>query len=302
MVYGLALVAALIVATGEVVQQRTAALAPPEDNLSPRLLLWLVQRPRWLAGVGCSFAGNIAFATALHLGSVILVESVFVVRLVFGLAIAAFWRRHRVPARDLWGGLAITAGLITFLLAGHPHAGSGHVTNLRWAIGAGSVVFVALVLALAARTVFGTSDRGAALLGAGAGLLFGLQASLISAAVRVMTTRGIIALLTGWHAYVVVVVALLGMLLVQSAFEAAPLPSSYPAVITAQLLSAIVIGVAILGGTVRLSPGGIAAVVVALAVMVVGIVVLSSSHILTGHHPATERRARTPHRPEQGEG
>ena len=49
MVYALTVVAALVVATGEVIQQRNASQASPEDNLSPKLLLWLVQRPRWLA-------------------------------------------------------------------------------------------------------------------------------------------------------------------------------------------------------------------------------------------------------------
>jgi hypothetical protein len=43
-VYPLTLVAALFVAIGEVIQQRSAAHAPPEHNLSLRLLVWLVRR------------------------------------------------------------------------------------------------------------------------------------------------------------------------------------------------------------------------------------------------------------------
>jgi drug/metabolite transporter (DMT)-like permease len=289
-VYALTVVAAAIVATGEVIQQRLAAQAPPEDNLSPRLLLWLVQRPRWLAGVGCSLAGNLAFAAALSRGSVILIEAVFVVRLIFGLTISAFWGWHRIPLRDVVGGLVITIGLVAFILAGRPQAGDQPVPTLHWALGGGSLVAFALVLAVLSRT--GGRARTALLLGGGAGALFGLQAALIQSAVQLMTGSGVVALLESWHGYVVVVVALLGMLLVQSAFEAAPLPASYPGVVTTQLLAALAIGVFILGGTVRSGPAHLAVIVPAFAAMPVGISMLTRSPLVTGqaHRDREERR------------
>jgi len=281
-VYALTVVAAAIVATGEVMQQRLAAQAPPEDNLSPRLLLWLVQRPRWLAGVGCSLAGNLAFAAALSRGGVILIEAVFVVRLVFGLTISAFWGWHRVPLRDVVGGLVITSGLVAFILGGRPEAGEQPVSTLHWALGGGALVAFSLVLAVLSRSA--GPARTALLLGTGAGALFGLQAALIQSAVRVMTGSGLVALLQGWHAYVVVVVALLGMLLVQSAFESAPLPSSYPAVVTAQLLCAFALGVWVLHGRVRLTEPWIYGLLPALVLMIGGIAMLTRSPLVTGHH------------------
>lgn len=296
MVYALTVVAAAIVATGEVIQQRLAAQAPPEDNLSPRLLLWLVQRPRWLAGVGCSLAGNLAFAAALSRGSVILIEAVFVVRLVFGLTISAFWGWHRIPLRDVVGGLVITLGLVAFIIAGRPQAGDEPVPTLRWALGGGSLVALALVLAVLSRTV--GPARMALLLGIGAGALFGLQAALIQSAVQVMTGAGVVALLEGWHGYVVVVVALLGMLLVQSAFEAAPLPASYPAVVTTQLLSALAIGVFILGGTVRSDPAHLAVIIPAVGAMLVGIFTLTRSPLVTGQ---AHRERAEPHPAERAD-
>lgn len=301
MVYALAVVAALIVAAGEVVQQRMAAQAPPEDNLSPRLLLWLVKQPRWLLGVGCSLAGNLAFAAALGRGSVVLVEAVFVVRLVFGLAISAFWGWHRVPARDLVGGVTIAAGLVAFLLAAEPRAGTGEIGDLRWVLGAGSPVAFAGALALAARRLRG--PRRALLLGLGAGTLFGVQASLVQSAVLVITHDGVVALLSSWHGYAVVAVALFGMLLVQSAFESAPLSASYPAVVIAQLLCAIAIGVLVLGGQVHLSVVNLAVVAAALAGMVAGIMVLSRSPLVTGElatsRPSSEENVGSPRRQRQ---
>ncbi|MGH3503341.1 MAG: DMT family transporter [Nocardioidaceae bacterium] len=282
MVFALAVVAAFIVASGEVLQQRLAAQAPPEDNLSPRLLLWLVQRPRWLAGVGCSLAGNLVFAGALTMGSVILVEAVFVSRLIFGLVIAALWGWHRVPVQDLLGALVITAGLAAFVLAARTQPGSGEVPVVRWCVGAGSLVALAVALAVVARRL--AFARRALLLGAGAGILFGLQASLVRSAVAILTGQGLLSLLRSWHGYSVVAVALLGMFLVQSAFESAPLAASYPAVVNMQLFSAIAVGVWVLGGSIALSPPRLAVIVASLLAMVAGIFVLARSPLVTGQH------------------
>ena len=130
----------------------------------------------------------------------------------------------------------------------------------------------------------------AAVLGVGSGLLFGLQAALTQSAIHLLTRHGVIALLTTWHGYAVLVVAILGMLLVQSAFEAAPLTASYPAVVTAELISGIVIGIAVLGGSVRLAAPNLAIGIVGLLVMIAGIYVLTTSPLVTGQLDELARR------------
>lgn len=292
MIYAFALLAALIVAAGEVVQQRMAAKAPPQHNLSPRLLLWLVRQPRWLAGVGCSLAGNVAFAAALSRGSVVRVEAVFLVRMLFGLLLSALWSRRRLPRKEILGGLSITAGLVAFLLAARPRVGSGVFADARWAPGVGVPVVLAVALALVARSRSG--PRRALLLGIGAGILFGVQASLVSSSVRILGRDGAAALAASWHGYTVVAVALLGMLLVQSAFESAPLSASYPGIVTAQLLTSITMGVAVLQGRLDLVPLRLLVVLPALALMVLGVVVITRSPFLRegagGASPQTTRQ------------
>ena len=280
MVYPLTLIAAFFVAVGEVIQQRSAAAAPPEHSLSPRLLVWLVRRPRWLAGLASSTGGNALFAMAVGLASLALIEAVFVVRLLFALILAAAWGRHRVPARDLLGSLAITVGLVVFIFVARPRRGRVAVLDLHWVVGGGCIIALALLLTLIARG--SAPGRKAALLGAAAGSLFGLQASLTQGAMHVLTHRGVVALLTGWHGYAVVAVAVLGMLLVQSAFEAAPLPASYPAVVTAELIVGVAVGVFVLNGTLRLGTVAIASTAVSLLVMVGGIYLLTTSPLVTG--------------------
>ena len=93
-VYVLSILAALCFGAGSVVQQRAASEAPPEDVLSWRLLLWLVHRPLWLAGVAFALVGNLFAANALGRGSIALVEPLFVVRLLFALPLAAAWMRR----------------------------------------------------------------------------------------------------------------------------------------------------------------------------------------------------------------
>ena len=298
MVYTLAVVAALIVAGGEVVQQRLAAQAPPQDNLSPRLLLWLVRRPRWLAGVACSFAGDLAFSGAVGSGSVIRVEAVFTVRLIFGLLIAALWGLHRIPLRETLAALAITGGLVTFLFAARPQEGTSSlaVPDLRWGLGCGSVAIVAVVLTVLARRF--THSSRALLLGVAAGTLFGLQASLMKRSVQVFSHEGAVALLGTWSGYAVIVVALSGMLLMQSAFNTAPLAASYPGAVSGQLLCSIAIGIAVLGGTISLGTIALAVGAAALLVLLVGVVLLARSPIVTGAHHHRHGRTTTSDAPE----
>lgn len=289
LVYLLTLVAALLVGGASVIQQRAASQAPPEHNLSFKLLVWLAQRPLWLSGVACSVLGNLVFAAAVSQGSVALASALLTVRLLFALPLAAAWGRHSVPARDWAGAVAITGGLIGFILAARPSEGTvGDVPDINWIVGGGIVAaFVSILTAIGRRQ---GPTRKAPLLAAGAGALFGAQASLTRSAVHVMTTTGVVGLLTTWNGYGVVIAAVSGMLLVQSAYEIAPLPASYPAVVTSELVFGIGIGVAVLGGGLRVGPLTLAVTLVCLAVLIAGIYVLTTSPLVTGELDRLQRR------------
>ncbi len=281
MVYALAVLAALLVGVGSVIEQRTAAKAPPEYSLSPRLLLWLAKQPIWLTGFSTTLLGNLVFAAALGSGSVALVQAVFTLRLLFALTMASAWAQHRVPLRDSAGAVAVIVGLVGFLLGSRPSPGGGQQeVDLTWAVWGGSVVVVVLGMVAAARAV-GPIGK-AVLLGIAAGGLYGLQSSLIHVAVDVATESGIAALATTWSGYAVVGMALLGMLLVQSAYEAAPLSVSYPAIVTTELLAGISLAVVLLGGSLSLHPVGIVFGAIGVAAMVVGVVLLTTSPLVTG--------------------
>lgn len=280
-VYVLTLGAALLFGLGSVLQQREASAAPPEESLRLRLLWRLVRRPLWLAGVGTALVGNLMTGTALALGSVALVQPLLVTRLLFALPLAAAWMRRRIPRRDWAAAAATAAGLGLFLVAGAPGAGGEASPPLwRWAVTAGAIGAVTGTLVAAARRL--RVDKEAPVLGASAGMLFGLQAGLTDDAVGRIADGGLIALLTTWTTYAVPVVAVAGTLLLQSAYQMAPLTASYPSLAATEPLAGIAIGVGVLGGTLRVEAAWLALEVVALLVMTTGIYLLARSPLVTG--------------------
>ncbi|MCK9901994.1 hypothetical protein CC117_23065 [Parafrankia colletiae] len=288
--YLLGLGSAVCFGVAAVIQQRVAFHAPPEDVLRLRLLLWLVRRPMWDLGVLLSAVGTFASAAALARSTVAFVAPLQVCQLLFALPLAAFWARRRVPRRDWLAAMATAIGLATFLLAGDPHQGEVEAaTTLGWILTGGSIG------GLAAWSVLGTRRldpaRRATLLAGGAGLLSALQGALIGSVGRLAETSGIGAVPTSWQTYAVVVVALSSGLLLQSAYEMAPLPASLPAAVSLEPLGGVAIGVFLLGGMLRLNPLAITGEIAGLAIMILGVRALAASPLVTGQ--LSRLRART---------
>ncbi len=86
-------------------------------------------------------------------------------------------------------------------------------------------------------------------------------------------------MLQSWQPYAVVVAGVVGLLLVQSAFEAAPLRMSLPALTAAQPLAGIACAVGFLGDRLRVTPGALAWQSAGLVAIVIGVIVI-------GRHPA----------------
>ncbi len=288
-VYLLALGAALLFGLGSVVQQRVAFEAPPGKSLRPSLLLWLVRQPLWLAGVGTAVVGNVLSGTALGLGSVALVQPLLVSRLLFALPVSAAWMRQRLRGRDWLGALATAGGLGLFIAIGHPHQPDTTSPGLRsWLIALGAIAVLVALLVLGSRKL--SAVRRAPMLGAGAGILFGLQAGLTHTAVRHFIDSGVLALLTSWSTYAVAAAAVLGTLLNQSAFEMAPLTASYPTLAAVEPLAGIGLGIGLLGGNLAAGPLPLTGEALGLAVMTGGIYLLATSPLVTGQASSIRRR------------
>ncbi|MFB6770232.1 MULTISPECIES: DMT family transporter [unclassified Streptomyces] len=273
----LAVSAACCLGFGFVLQQNAAQRAPLGDFLSPRLLLDLVRVPRWLAGMGLMAAGMALGAIALGGGELTLVEPLLATNLLFALALSRLQTRQPLGPQG-WAGLALLAGGVTaFILAGEPRGGSAVSDPLRHWLIIGAMLGTALVLTACAGRFRLT--WGPTLLALAAGLLYGVQDALTRVSGRRFSAGGLAELLTGWQPYVVVVLGVTGLVLVQSAFETAPLRRSLPALTAAQPLAGIACGVGFLGDRLRTDTAALAWEAGGLASVVAGIVLL-------GMHPA----------------
>jgi hypothetical protein len=149
------------------------------------------------------------------------------------------------------------------------------------------VVGLALLL-----TTYAKKSRliiGPVLLGLAAGLLYGVQDALTRVSGQRLTAGGWAEFITGWQPYGVLVLGVTGLILVQSAFETAPLRMSLPALTAAQPLAGILCGVGFLGDQLRTDTGALAWQAAGLAAIVFGIVLL-------GLHPAMPRGLGEPER------
>lgn len=281
----LAVSAACCVGFGFVLQQNAAQQAPPSDFLSPRLLLDLMKVPRWLGGIALMVAGMILGAVALGDGEISLVEPLLATNLLFALALSRHQTKQSL-GRQGWTGLVLLAGGVTaFILAGRPRSGHAVTDPVRHWLIIGAMVGLALLL-----TTYAKRSRLSAapmLLALAAGVLYGVQDALTRVSGQRFSAGGLAEVFSGWQPYGVLVLGVTGLILVQSAFETAPLRMSLPALTAAQPLAGILCGVGFLGDRLRTDTGALAWEAVGLAGVVVGIVFL-------GLHPAMPRGTAQP--------
>jgi drug/metabolite transporter (DMT)-like permease len=286
-VFFIGVAAAVAVGLGYALEQRIAAQAPLSEILSFRLLLDLVRRRLWLIGLGCTVLGQALAAWALDLASVALVESLLSSSLLFAFGFAAgFWDR-RLRWSELGGALLLCGAVSAFIVVGNPRSSRGQpLPPALIALALGVVAGVVLVLVVVARRLPLTGEAVA--LAAAAGVVFGTNDATIRQ-MFVDAKHGVgHALVTPWP-YLVAVTGMLGLLLSQSAFKAARLDFSLPALAAAEPLTGIGLGVAVLGDRVSASIGSLAVEAACVVAMVAGVVVIGRSaaerarptHVLT---------------------
>jgi uncharacterized membrane protein len=276
----LAVSAACCLGFGFVLQQNAAQQAPLSDFLSPRLLLDLMKVPRWLGGIGLMVAGMILGAIALGKGEISLVEPLLATNLLFAFALSRHQTKHKLSHQGATGLALLAGGVTMFIVAGQPRSGTAVDSPLRHWLIIGVMLGSALIL-----TTYAKRSRltwAPVLLALAAGLLYGVQDALTRVSGQRFGAGGLTDVLTGWQPYGVLVLGVTGLILVQSAFETAPLRMSLPALTAAQPLAGILCGVGFLGDQLRTDTGALAWEAAGLAAVVVGIVLL-------GLHPAMPR-------------
>lgn len=268
----LALLAALSFALGSVLQQRgTLQTSAPEGD--PRFLAEILRKPVWLLGGSLQIFGWVLQAAALERGSLIVVQSLCALSLVFALPLGVWLTDQHVGRRSVIGACTTLAGIMILVVIGQPQGGSTAPTATAWVA---TVLIIGLLMLVLARLAGRRRGRAsAALFATAAGLGYAFQAAVTKVFVAQLG-YGIAAILSSWATYALIVSALAGFALQQSALKTGFLAPAMAASNASTLATSVLLGVTLFGESVasgqeRLMPG-----IMGLIVAVVGVVLLAS--------------------------
>ncbi|MFC8174006.1 DMT family transporter [Streptomyces sp. NPDC057242] len=236
------LFAAFSNALATVLQRRAALTVPRSDSFRPGLILDLLRRPLWLAGILAVIAAGVGQAAALATGPLALVQPLFVLELPLALLIASLVARERLPAR-LWAAVAaVVAGLGTALAAASPTGNRTRVPLEHWV-----PVLVACAVAVVALTATGLrrppGRARAGCLGAATAICYALTAALMKTSVHVLDEGGLGAFLTAWQTYAFCGAGIAALLLLEHAMQGGPLVASQPALTLGDATVSLALGV-----------------------------------------------------------
>ncbi|MEA2171834.1 MAG: hypothetical protein QOF76_5134 [Solirubrobacteraceae bacterium] len=236
------------------------------------LLRHVVAQWRWLVGMAASLTGLALHALALHLGSLALVQPVVVTGLIFSIVFREALD-GRLPSRRVMGWVSITGvGLVLLVSA----SSSARVAGTSDGSAAAVILVVGAVTAVLLTSFAGrkATSRAGLLLGAAAGVVFGLIAGALKATTEAASNH---ELLSSWPLYVLVPLGASGFLLNQRAYHQAPLSSSIPALNTINPLVAVAFGILVFHEHPARSVLAVVAECAGLALVLAGIFFLARS-------------------------
>jgi drug/metabolite transporter (DMT)-like permease len=267
----LALIAAALFALGSVLQQKAGADAPTIGARSG-LLLQMVRRPVWLAGVAADGLAFVAQAAALGIGRLAVVQPLLVASVVFALPLGAWLGDQRVGRREVIAAIALLAGLGAFIVVADPAGGHDGAGLGAWLIAAAACGGPCVVLTLLAPREPGS--RRAALLGAAAGILFALSAALTKTVVSELD-NGVLTIVTTWPLYGLIAVGYVSMTLNQMSLDAGALAATMATSTALDPIASVVLGLTLFRESMSAGPIEVLVILAALVVVVGAMIVLA---------------------------
>jgi hypothetical protein len=270
-----ALLTAVSNACAAVLQRRAAAQVPPEHSLHVSLIVDLVKRKVWLAGIGMVIVAAVAQAAALATGPIALVQPIFIIELPVTLVLAALANHNREALRSLpWGAIVITTGALGAGLAlAQPSGAIDSAQDQSWVIAL--IVTAGFEAALIALATGVKGEPRAVLLGLAAACGYALTAALMKNAIADLN-GGAVYFFTNWHIYAVAVAGVGSLFLLQNALQAGSLVASQPMLTVGDALISISYGVTLYSEEVRVG-WWLLPEILALAAIIFGTVQIAKS-------------------------
>lgn len=268
----LGLGSALAIAWGTVLRHRLADELP--DGTGTLRGVWaVVSRPMWWGGLVLALAGYGLQIAALAFGSLLLVQPLLVMKLMFTLPLAARLDGRRVSRPELFWAVALTVAVSILVVFGNPLPGNPQPPLARWlpALAVGAVGFA--LMYHAAGTLL--RREKALVLGLATGWLYGYVAVLSKAVIDIWLHGEVIELLKSWELWSLIALALIGVAVQQASFNAGALRNSLPAMTAGEPVVAFALGYLVLGEMFQVSGTGWFWMAIALVTMIAATVVLS---------------------------
>jgi drug/metabolite transporter (DMT)-like permease len=267
-----AVVASITFAASDVIEQRATHTVTERQPLDPRLFRDLVAKRSWRVGILVDIVASALQAVALHFGPLSLVQPLLVLNLPFAALISRLVARARPDRVMITGVLSCTGGLALFLAVARPHGGSNAVspTTDVLPLAVGLAATIALCLAAAH---FGPRQGRSLATALACGVVFGITSFLLKELTQTIP-QGFSPPTRQWPLYAFIVLEPAGFLLNQNAFQESTLIAPVLSIRTAaDPLVAISIGVLWLDEQIASGPANIAAEVIGLVIMTLGIIV-----------------------------
>jgi drug/metabolite transporter (DMT)-like permease len=262
----LALGAALFIAIGDVIHQRCAHEVTDDQVGHLQLFVRLLKDRMWWVGSLVSAVGFGLQAAALGLGSVLLVQALLVTSLLFALPLNARVNNHRVSRFEWTWAVLLAVSVVVIVTVGNPTAGHSRADTETW-LAVGAVLGPLLALCIVGARMLAGRKISAILLACVSGALWGLFAILTKGVVDLLGD-GIWKVLRTPELYAWALVALVGTGYQQAAFRAGSMTASLPTMTVTEPLVASVLGVVVLGETLRPGESGWITLIAAVTVMV----------------------------------
>jgi hypothetical protein len=290
----LALAAALLYAVSDFLEQRVAHSTAAElHGVDYGGVLGavragaakMIRNRMWFIGWAVGTLAYLVQAAALHQGSIAVVQSLQVTTLLFTLPLSTLGRPERPRIQDYLAGGAVCLALGLFLFARGPSTDSdphrGRILLLIF-VGTGAIV----LLCMAAIKRHGAI--AAILLGVAAGIAFASSATMVKLTSVELTTQGAWETAKDWPGYTLAAFAIASVALQQAAFAAGRLPNATTAIVVTNPLIGTVIAVIGFNESLPTSPGRLAMVAAAAALLIGGLSVLPHSPLLNAPDPVTD--------------
>jgi hypothetical protein len=269
----IAIAGAITFGASDVIEQRATHKVANKPPLDFKLFAELAANKLWVIGISVDIAASVMQAFALHFGPLALVQPILVLDLAFAVVITYVMARRRPDWVTTAGVLCCTGGLVLFLAVARPQSPPVSVgPSILLPLGLASAGVIALCLVawrLSPKMFLPLSTAFAC------GVIFGITAFLLKELTQTIGL-GFNPPSQQWPLYAFIIAEPLGFLLNQNAFQESSLIAPVLAIRTVtDPLVAIGIGLVWLNEDIASSPAAIAAELVGLVVMSVGVVALA---------------------------